>query len=252
MADDAQSEDSRRAEAALHRRAGQDQDRIEREARAAGRAVMKDVEREMRAHRHRSQGPRRVDGVAVTSRFTLVRGVGLVSAVVALGVAAILDDPRAWLPWLAAVPATCLALGLFFWFDALTWRRRLPWALEGDRIIEGLATTSAVHGDVIRVTVTVTLRSGEVHPVLTTALILLARQAQALKPEGVRGYWQMVPGTTRAEGDSNFDFFEGRVLERWLRRDLRLVHRITPVERVTVHAEFAGTFQLDTTPDMMS
>lgn len=142
-------------------------------------------------------------------------------------------------------PAIVWAIAfLIFWMDAVTWRSRLPFRLTGDRVIHGRDNTDSDEVPWIEVQVTVELTGSGAQTAVEHALQLLATRANRLlrgdKEANFGGdrIWRVEGNIVRGETDPSF--WTTRVLEKWARRDLRLLRKITPIHQIKVHARYTG------------
>lgn len=154
-----------------------------------------------------------------------------------------------WPWWVALAPiglTLCVLMAL--WVDARTWARRLPYRVVGLDRIAGAARREDDWEPLIAFEVRLTLlRAGPEDAValpVAHALAILGARVDRLNrrdPELRRGgepAWQ-AQGLS-VVGRSHLGVYREAVLERWLRRELRLLHRLHPVATVEVCARFTG------------
>ncbi|MBL8919732.1 MAG: hypothetical protein JNJ54_12770 [Myxococcaceae bacterium] len=237
MSDDATEELKRRVEA---QQAAARRD-VERRSRTEGRRH----EKALRRRAEKLEGARRAPaGFFRSMRFWGLAFAGLLM-LVALLVIVMEGDPATQARYLAPFAVIWLIAFAVLWVDSATWRQRLPFVVEGDLEIEGEDRTGDSEVPWIAVKVEIVLAQGGSHEAVGHTLQLLASRANRLLADdkearfGGAQVWR--PGQSQVAGETDPSFWTTRVLERWLRNEVRLLHRGVPVAKVKVHARYTGS-----------
>jgi hypothetical protein len=203
------------------------------------RAEKKQARRESRRQERAQQAP----GFFGSMRFFLWMAVSLlggVAVIVLLSVGQI-EEGSDWLVPAAIGWAAVLPLA---WLDARTWRTRLPFPVHGDRRILGSDTTDDSHVPWIEVRVELFVGRSDASAAVEQVLRLLASRANRLHRNdkeanfGGARVWRVDGRVVR--GETTLAFWTTRVLEKWLRRDVRFLQRVVRVEQVRVRARYTG------------
>lgn len=219
----------------------------ERAAAAAAREARRDAKRSLSAR----EKDARVPGFGAQPRFELLK-VAFIGLVLLGAIGPLVPDVGLHRAWYAACALWALLLTLAL-VDALTWRRRLPFSLiEPDRLT-GHPDSRDDYSTWIEVGVSVVLRDGSTPPALATALELLVTRLNRLMGEdqdfsGALAWRSRAPNAVGGHVDHRF--FSARVLEKWLRREVRLLHGAHPVERVETTLGWSQHTQRLETPSM--
>lgn len=142
--------------------------------------------------------------------------------------------------WLLAFEASWLLVSGAVLLDHHTWRARLPFELQGYDTIEGTDTTDDDTAPFVHVRVTIEA-DGDLTPAHTALVILATRMNRTLQSDSDTASakaWQ-VDGPC-AEGEATFSLYTTRVLEAWLRREVCLAAKASPIRRVRVYASYTG------------
>lgn len=237
MSDDATDELRRRVEA--ERAAARAES--ERRSRAESRGHEEELRRRAR---QRDRARRAPAGFFLSMRFWgLAFAAGLM--LIVLLVIVMEGNPATQAPWLVPFAAIWLLAFAVLWVDSATWRKRLPFVVEGDLEIEGEDRTGEGVVPWIAVRVDLELQQAAPHPAVGHALQLLANQANRLladdKEANFGGAQVWRAGEAHVAGETDASFWTTRVLERWLRNEVRLLNKAVPVARVKVHARYTGS-----------
>ncbi len=203
------------------------------------KAEAKAREKERRAAAARVAAGRTPPGVFRSYRFFYLVLVGLLIG--GFGSGAIFEDD--W--WdgrvVTLVVGGWTAVLVFFLLDSLTWKRLLPFKLEGFDSIAGDDDSGA--GRVPYLSFDVHIRfigEGSAAARTKTLEILASRVNRALEKDGARdGQWRVVDGSS-VRGEGSPMIYNARFLEKWLRKEVRLLHAAFPVGAVTVKAKYTG------------
>ena len=224
--------------------------RAERE-RAAGaearqaREVRDQQETEQRRRRRQAQAPSSFLRSTAAMRAWLA--LGLLLALAGAG----LLDPTVRPLAEAVVPVGGLLVGVYLALSALSqagWRARLPFQLVGFDTIEGEDDSDEEHVPWIAFEITVRLRREDPRAVAAVedALKILASRANAeMAADESRGFgaarfFGLAPGH-RVLGEGTAALYTTSLLQRWLRREMRLVaHETGLVESVVIDARYTG------------
>ena len=220
------------------------------EARAAERKLDDDEQRAKKAERekqHAAERKQRISDRSAPGYFGQMRFFTLAGTLVFGGAAL----GGAWSEGANVLPLITWALPVLViafvvtWLDALTWRRRLPFLVTGDDVISGSDGTDSDRVPWLRVTVRIVLREPFAHPAVDSTLqVLAARVNTAMKKEQgdsfePKQHWRVKDGVLRGEVDKSL--YTTRMLEKWLRREVRLLHQVAPVKHVEVSAAYTGS-----------
>lgn len=222
------------------------EDRAARSRR--GRAQQGEADRAKRRRKQQHAAEAR----APVGFFRSMRGFGVIMLTGVVGVSVLafgLHD--AALPWgtLGAAGAAWALVVALLVIDNVTWRGRLPFRLEGYDHIGARAPDRDGVAPWMRVAVTVRLADGvdaaAAAPHVARVLgILASRVNKEMTGDPDRRFdadqrWKVADGT--AEGETTYSFYTRRLCERWLRREVRLLARAFPLERVVVRAAYTGS-----------
>lgn len=183
-----------------------------------------------------------------STRFFYLASLGVVGGV---SVVVLLLEGIA-MPWDsiggAAAAWTVVVAGLAL--DHAMWRRRLPFTLVGYDRIGGTDRTGDDMAPWVAFTVQIIVKDdvpvAAKEAVRRTLQILASRvnaRQRKLKDARFGGeqVWRVQEeGPFLARGQATFGIYTTRLLEKWLRRDVRLLEKIAPVERVVVDARYTG------------
>lgn len=236
MADDAEEELRRRAQAEQ----ATAREEAERRSEAARKARAQEARR---TEQKRARDRFAPAGFFRSMRFFWLAAAALVMLVI-LGVMTMEGDLTTHARYLAPVAVLWLIAFTVLWFDAATWRKRLPFPVEGDLVIEGEDRTGDSEVPWIAVTVEIVLAQAASHEALRHTLEVLASQANRLLVDdkearfGGEKVWRA--DAAQASGQTDPSFWTTRLLERWLRNEVRLLHQVAPISRVKVHARYTG------------
>ena len=222
-----------------------DGDRAARSRR--GRAAQSEADRAKRRRKKQHASEAR----APIGFFRSMRGFGMIMVTGLIGVSVLaLQLHDATLPWASigiAAAAWAVIVGALL-IDNLTWRRRLPFRLEGYEHIAARAPDGDDVAPWVRVSVALHLADGvdaaAAAPHAARVLdILASRINKKMASDRDRDFdkdqrWKVADGA--AEGESTYAFYTQRLCERWLRREVRLLARAFPLERVVVRAAYTG------------
>ncbi|MBL8914571.1 MAG: hypothetical protein JNM17_27960 [Archangium sp.] len=212
-------------------------------AESESRDKQREREKEAAAARAKVENARRAPGSFSSMRFL---GVGFAGLMLLTIIGSIwLEDDFAATRWFwPAVPVWLLAM-LVLIIDGLTWRARLPFKLIGYETIEGTDKTGSNHAPYIRFEVRITLQGHASHEAVAHTLEILGKRVNAMMfadkeaDFGGAKVWR-VSVRNSVGGQASRAIYTGRVIEKWLRKEVRLLHKAVPVSQVTVEATYSG------------
>lgn len=143
------------------------------------------------------------------------------------------------LGWLGVVAA--------LYVDTVTWRARLPFRVEGYTVIDGVSPPDEGYAPWIALRVRIELKKPTPEAASQrgrTLDLLVGRVTQMLAEDtdvnpGPDQVWRR--NGDEAVGQAGFPIYTARVIERWLRRDVRRLARAYPVDGVVVTARYTGS-----------
>lgn len=129
------------------------------------------------------------------------------------------------------------AAALLVWLEGASWRLRMPFVVDGDRVIEGYDAAMGGSGAYdydpwIEVRVELVLSDGGTHEAVGHALALLALHNDQTN-------WR-IEGNV-ATGRVNLSFYTDRRWRSWLLGEMKLVHAVAPIRVVRMTAAYTGT-----------
>lgn len=221
-----------------------EQEEARGEAAEQAREAAREREKEQRKAEALARAGRRAPGFFSTTRFFALAMVGLIFATI-VGSAWLEGDTWWRSPVVAGLGAAWLLITAVLWLDSVTWRRLLPFEVEGLETINGKDASG--DSDVPYIAFELHLRFvgvGDDQARDKTLEILGARVNRALQKDSELDFngqrvWRVLGGG-RLRGEGTRMLYTQRLIERWLRREVRLLHRAFPVGAVTVHATYTG------------
>jgi hypothetical protein len=204
------------------------------------KAAAKAREKERRASEARVAAGRTPPGVFRSYRFFYLLLAGVMLG--GIGTSAIFEDDWWDTQIVAGVAGAWTAVLIFFVIDSVTWKRLLPFKLEGFDSIAG--DKDPGEGRVPFLAFDIHIRfigEGNAQARAQTLEILASRVNRALKKDGELSEptWRVVDGSS-VRGEGSPMIYNGRFIEKWLRKEVRLLHRAFPVGAVTVNAKYTG------------
>jgi hypothetical protein len=231
---EARAADARaQAEASEHSKA--DEERARREKAAAA------------AQAERASEARAPTGFVRSMRFFYLGGLGVVGLAVFFGMLTEVDGPMPW-PVVAGVVSGYAAVLTGFALDNALWRRRLPFPINGFDVIEGKSRADSDEAPIVGFTIRIevagdTKARDQTLEILAGRVNAILKKDSDLKDSSGKYEWRVNDGTLT--GSCSFQIYTTRVIERWLRSDVRLLAKVTRIERVYVNARYTGdTFSL--------
>lgn len=223
---------------------------LEAEARAEERKVLEAEAEAARATQRkeaaeatkRREGDRRAPGYFSQMRFVGLMAVALVAGALLGG--AWSEGAPVGPVFLYGAPVWALAV-LVTWVDSLTWKKRLPFEVRGEDVISGTDGTGSDRVPWIGVTIRVVLQANATHPAVNTTLQVFASQMNTMMKADTdasftdQQRWLVKHGLLR--GETTKAMYTTRMLEKWLRREVRLLHEVARIERVEVSAAYTGS-----------
>ena len=129
--------------------------------------------------------------------------------------------------------------------DVYTWRRRLGFTLEGYERIDGTSPAEDGFAPWIAFSVAIYLRDVSADAVrqrdrvLEMLITRIDKMHKADNDLSSRApVWHR--SDTATAGDTGYPIYAKRVIERWLRREVRLLAAAYPIDRVVVSARYTG------------
>lgn len=225
-----------------------ERDASQGEAAEQAREAAKAREKEQREAREKKERAARAPGFFRSMRFFGLAMSGLVALV--FFVSAALEEH--WWNWqiVGGVLGAWAMVAALFGLDAATWRGRLPFKLVGFQTIGGKDDTSASRVPwlafelELRFVDSAGAQRGT-EPLARTMEILGNRINRAMQKDSEADFsggrvWRVTEaGVLR--GEATLQVYTTRLIEKWLRREVRLLHAAYPVAEVIVRARYTGS-----------
>lgn len=227
----------------LKRIAAKEAEAAREKAEAESRDKQREREKEAANEAAKLEDAKRAPGSFSSMRFL---GVGFAGLMLFTIIGSIwLEDDFAATRWFwPAVPVWGLAM-LFLIIDGLTWRARLPFKLMGYERINGTDKSGSSRAPYIRFEVRITLAGHASHEAVAQTLEILGKRVNAIMfadkeaDFGGAKVWR-VSGGMSVGGQASRAVYTSRVIEKWLRKEVRLLHAAVPVSQVWINAEYSG------------
>ncbi len=221
-----------------------------RDAQAAADARRNDEQRAARQTVQKRTRKERSAARAPISFFSSMRFFGLAGVLLIGGVVgAVAHLENAKMPWpeIAAAVGAWAAVVALLALDNATWRWRLPFRVTGYQHIDGSDGTAGDYAPWIAFRVEIVTK-GDASARAHVAKVLGILESRANKEGfsdkdtkyGGAQVWRVHENGSVA-GQGTFAIYTTRIIERWLRREVRLLARVVPVEKVVVSAKYTGS-----------
>jgi hypothetical protein len=208
------------------------------------RDAAKEREKEKRKAESLAEAGKKAPGFFSTVRFFGLAMVGLIGGTI-VGSAWLEGDEWWKSPIVAGIFAAWGAIVFVFWLDSATWKGLLPFKVEGMETIHGRDKSGDSRAPYIAFDIHIRFVGVGDNQARNKVLEILAERInRVLKKDGdmnlnEKRVWRVADGG-HLRGEGSRALYTQRLIEAWLRREVRLLHRAFPVGAVTVIATYTG------------